>query len=106
LGQTCSVVREHQLGKHVIDTDIIDHKKSSFLTVLYTNQKNYENAGNNIIIFDSNFKVIFKLKDTQYYYISVFKWSPCKIPDAINIAFSVLLSNVIHLMTINIIKVC
>lgn len=99
------MVREHHLGKHVIDIDIMDHNKSSFLTVLYTNQKNSENAGNNIIIFDTNFKVIFKLKDTQYYYISVFKWSTCSVPDAINIAFSVLLSSVIHLMTINIIKV-
>lgn len=100
------MVREHHLGKNVIDIDIIDHKKSSFLTVLYTNQENSENSGNNIIIFDSSFKVIFKLEDTQYYYISVFKWSPCNVPDAINIAFSVLLSNVIHLMTINIINLC
>jgi hypothetical protein len=100
------VIKEHHLEKHVIDIDIIDLTKSSFLTVLYTNQKNVENAGNNIIIFDLNFNVIFKLKDTQYYYISVFKWSSCDVPDAINVAFSVLLSNVIHLMTINIIKVC
>lgn len=99
------MVREHHLGKHVIDIDIIDLKKSSFLTVLYTNQKNSENAGNNIIIFDSNFEVVFKLKGTQYYYTSVFKWSPCNVSGAINVAFSVLLSNVIHLMTINIIKV-
>lgn len=99
------MVREHYLGKHVIDIDIMYLKNSSFLTVLYTSQKNSENAGNNIIIFDSNFKVIFKLKDTLFYYTSVFKWSPCKVSDAINIAFSVLLSNAIHLMTINIIKV-
>jgi len=99
------VVREHHLEKHVIDIDIFDLNSSSFLTVLYANQKNSENAGNNIIILDLNFKVVFKLIDTQFYYISVFKWCPTNVPSTINIAFSVLLSNVIHLMSINIVKV-
>lgn len=93
------------MGKYVIDIDIIDSKKSSFLTVLYTDLKNAENAGNNILIFDINFNIVFKLEDIQNYYTSVFKWSPCNVPGALNIAFTVLQSKCIHLMTIDIVKV-
>jgi len=93
------------LGKYVIDIDIIDNKKSSFLTVLYTDLKNAANAGKNILIFDIHFNIVFKLKDTQNYYTSVFKWSSCGVPGALNIAFTVLQSKCIHLMTIDIVKV-
>jgi len=93
------------LGKYVIDIDIIDTKKTSFLTVLYTDLKNDENAGNNILIFDINFNIVFKLEDIQNYYTSVFKWSSCSEPGALNIAFTVLQSKCIHLMTIDIVKV-
>ncbi|XP_060871614.1 cilia- and flagella-associated protein 43 isoform X4 [Metopolophium dirhodum] len=104
LGQKCTVLREHHLGKYVIDIYIIDDKKSSFLTVLYTDLKNAENAGNNILIFDINFNIVFKLNDMQNYFTSVFKWSSCKVPGALNIAFTVLQSKCIHLMTIDIVK--
>jgi len=93
------------LGKYVIDIDIIDDKISSFLTVLYTDLKNAENAGNNILIFDINFNIVFKLNDTQNYYTSIFKWSSCNVHGALNIAFTVLQSKCIHLMTIDIVKV-
>ncbi|XP_016656351.2 cilia- and flagella-associated protein 43 [Acyrthosiphon pisum] len=104
LGQQCTVLREHHLGKYVVDIDIIDDKKSSFLTVLYTDLKNAENAGNNILIFDINFNIVFKLNDIQNYFTSVFKWSSCYVPGALNIAFTVLQSKCIHLMTIDIVK--
>jgi len=93
------------LGKYVIDINIIDDKKSSFLTVLYTDLKNAENAGNNILIFDINFNIVFKLNDMQNYFTSVFKWSSYNVPGALNIAFTVLQSKCIHLMTIDIVKV-
>ncbi|XP_060835447.1 cilia- and flagella-associated protein 43 isoform X1 [Rhopalosiphum padi] len=104
LGQKCAVLRKHQLGKHVIDIDIVDNKKSSFLTVLYSDLNNDENAGNNILIFDILFNIVFKLNDIQNYYTSIFKWSSYSIPSALNIAFTVLHSKSIHLMTIDIVK--
>lgn len=105
MGQKCVVLREHHLGKYVIDIDIIDSKKSSFLAVLYTDIKNAENAGNNILIFDMNFNTVFKLEDIQNYYTSVFKWNSCNVLGALNIALTVLQSKCIHLMTIDIDKV-
>lgn len=75
------------------------------MTVLYTDLKNAENAGNNILIFDINFNIVFKLKDIQNYYTSVFKWSSCSVLGALNIAFTVLQSRCIHLITIDIVKV-
>lgn len=99
------MLREHHLGKLVVDNDIIDNNESSFLVVLYTNMKNAENAGNNILIFDIHFKIVFQLKDLHNYYTSVFKWSPCSVPDALNIAFTILLTKCILLMTISIDKV-
>lgn len=93
------------MGKYVIDIDIIDDKESSFLTVLYADLKNAENAGNNILIFDINFNIVFKLNDMQNYFTSVFKWSSCNVPGTLNIAFTVLQSKCIHLTTIDIVKV-
>lgn len=93
------------MGKRVIDIDIIDNKKSSFLTVLYSDLKNVDNSGNNILIFDVHFNIVFKLKDIENYYTSVFKWSACSVEGALNIAFTVLRSKSIHLMTIDIVKV-
>lgn len=83
----------------------MDYKKSSFLTVLYTDLKNAENTGNNILIFDINFNIVFKFNNTQNYFTSVFKWSSCNVTGALNIAFTVLQSKCIHLMTIDIVKV-
>ncbi|VVC42480.1 WD40/YVTN repeat-like-containing domain,WD40-repeat-containing domain [Cinara cedri] len=104
LGQKCSVIREHNLKKHVIDIEIIEDNKSSILIVLYKNEQTEEIAGNNFILFDTNFNAIFKLKNSEFYYSSISKWYSSGEPDVINIAFTVLLSKCIHLMQINIVQ--
>lgn len=98
----CSVIKEYHLGKQIVDTELIDKKTSSFLTVLYTNQKMTEVSGNYIKIFDSNFNTVFELNNSQLYYTSIFKWISCDVPDIINIACTVMLSKQIQSMTINI----
>jgi len=102
----CSVVREHHLKKQVIDVKIFHNKMSSFLAVLYKTQETTDIVGNNIVIFDSNFNIVFELKNTRFYYTSVFKWIPFDTHNMINIAFAMPLSKCIHLMKIDISQVC
>lgn len=93
------------MGKQIIDIEIFDSLKSTFLIVVYTNQITAESGGNNIIIFDTKFNVIYKLINTQHYYTSIFNYISFGVPDRINIAFTVKSSKLVHLMIINI-KVC
>lgn len=106
MGKTCSVEREYHLGKSVIDFEIFDDKKSSYLTVLYRDRETVEVAGSNIIILDEQFNIIFEIKDAQYYYTSIFKWISFVEPYVINIGFTMMLSKRIHLMVVNIEQVC
>lgn len=98
----CSVLKECHLRKQIICIDTFDNRKSSFLIVLYKNQKTTEIAGNNIKIFDIDFNVVFQLLDTQFYYTSVFKWFSSGSLDIVNTAFTLILSKRVHLIKINI----
>lgn len=102
LGKACSVEREYNLGKPVIGFEIFDDKKSSYLTILYKDWETVEVAGNNIIILDVQFNVIFEIKDTQFYYTSIFKWISFVEPNVINMGFTMVLSKRIHLMVVNV----
>lgn len=107
MGKKCSIVKEYHLKKEVIDAKIFDNTQSSFLTVLYReHQEIAEVAGNNVVIFNKNFDMIFKSLNTNYNYTSIFNWISYDTPDTINIALTVLMSFHIHLMTINIAEVC
>lgn len=101
LGKTCCVIREYRLKNQVIDIEIVNNENSSYLVILYNDRKSTEIAGNNIIIFDKNFKEIFEVKGTQYHYTSISKWISSSELDVINIALIVMMSKRIHLMTIN-----
>lgn len=52
-----------------------------------------------------DFSIVFELKDTQFYYTSVFQWNSFDAPNTVCSAFTVLLSKNIHLMKINIVQV-
>jgi len=99
-------MKEYHLEKQVIDIEIFDSKMSSFLAVLNKNQETADIVGNDILIFDTNFSIVFQLKDTQFHYTSVFKWISFGIPNVINIAFTAIRSKRIHLMKIDISQVC
>jgi hypothetical protein len=107
LEKTCSIIKEYHLKKEIIDAKIFDDKQSSLLTILYREHEEIsEVAGNNVVIFNKNFDIVFKLLNTQHNYTSIFKWISFDIPGTINIALTVLKSFHIHLMTINIVEVC
>lgn len=90
------------MGKQIIDIEIFDSLKSAFLIVVYTNQITTEIGGNNILIFDTKFNVVYKLINTQLYYTSIVNYISFGVPDIINIAFTVKSSKLVHLMVINI----
>lgn len=95
------------MKKEVIDAKIFDHNQSSFLIVLYReNQEIAEVGGNNIVIFNTNFDIVFESLNTQYHYTSIFKWISFDEPGKINIALTVSMSFRIYLMTISIVEVC
>lgn len=98
----CSVIREFHLKEQVIDVELIDKKTSSLLSVLYKNERTSYVAGNNIIIFDTNFNTVLQLINTEYYYTSIFKLSSFDQPNVISIACVVLLTRYIHRMVINV----
>lgn len=93
------------MGKQIIDIDTFDNLKSTFLIVVYTNHITSEIGGNNILIFDTKFNVVYKLINTQHYYTSIFNYISFGVPDIITIALTVKLCKFVHLMIINI-KVC
>lgn len=105
MGKSCSVIREYHLENRVVDVELTDNQLSSLFTVLYGNRKISEIAGNNIVVFNKNFEVVFTLYNTQQYYTSTFKWTSFMYPDVLNVAFTVKLSRQVHLMTINIVQV-
>lgn len=90
------------MEKRIIDFEIFDSLKSSLFIVIYTNYITTEVGGNNIIIFDTNFNVVYKLIDTQFCYTSTFKLLSFDVPDIINIAFTVKSCKYVHSMIINI----
>lgn len=94
----------HHLEKRVIDVELTEYKKSSFLTVLYGKTENPDSAGNNILVFDEHFEIVFELHDTLHYYTSTFKWISSS-PKMINVALVAMLSRQVHLMTISISQV-
>lgn len=102
LGKKCSVIKSFHLEKRIIDFEILDSLKSSLFIVIYTNCITAEVGGNNILIFNTNFNVVYKLIDTQFYYTSTFKLISFEVPDIINIAFTVKSCKYVHSMIINI----
>lgn len=91
---------------HVIDIQIFDDNVSSFLAVLYKHKQTTKIAGNNFLIFDTDFNIIFELIKSELYYTSISKWNSLSgKPGVIRVAFNVLLSNRIHLIKINITQV-
>lgn len=88
----------------MIDVELTEYKKSSFLTVLYGSTENPDSAGNNIFVFDEHFEIVFELHDTQHYYTSTFKWISSS-PQMINVALIEMLSRQVHLITISISQV-
>lgn len=103
----CSVVKEYHLKKRVIDIEILDNKTSSFIAILYENRDvTADTVGNNILIFDTKFDIVFELKNTRFIYTSIFKWIPFDVPDnVINIGFAAMLSKRVHMMKIDISRV-
>lgn len=91
---------------HVIDIEIFDDYESSFLAVLYKHKQTTEVAGNNFLIFDTDFNIVFELIKSELYYTSISKWNSFSgKPGVIRVAFNVMLSNRIHLIKINITQV-
>lgn len=102
----CSVIRKYQSGKQVVDIEICDKNNTSFIVVLYKNEKFAEMLGNNIIIYDINFNTVFELNNSQFYYTSIFKWISYDYePYVLNLACTIMLSKYIQLMTINVLHV-
>lgn len=93
------------MENQIIDTEMFSCVKSTFLLVLFTNQKITEIAGNNIVIFDTNFNIVYEFIGTHYYYTSAFKWISFGVSDMINMAFTIIMSKSVHLMMLNI-RVC
>lgn len=95
------------MGSRVVDIEVFECNKSSFLTVLFKNHDDRPEAaaGNNIRILDGYFRTVFELKDMQYHYTSVFKWNSIDGSNIICSAFTVFLSKIIHSMKIDIAQV-
>lgn len=101
----CIAVRTFHWKKRIIDFEIIENEEpSSVIAAVYAGEPSTGTAGNNVVVFDRKFNVVFELKDMRYYYTSVFKRTGMMFnaPNTVNIAFTAINSTHVHLMTINI----
>ncbi|XP_050433883.1 cilia- and flagella-associated protein 43 [Adelges cooleyi] len=104
LGQSCTVIKEFHLNKQVIDIETVTNDKTPYIVVLYKTKDDDKIAGNNVVIYNSEFKSVFQLKNNENYLTSVSNWPPLKTPNLLRIAFTAYLGKHIHLMIINVIK--
>lgn len=105
MGQSCTVIKEFHLNKQVIDIETVTNDKTPYIVVLYKTKDDDKIAGNNVVIYNSEFKSVFQLKNNENYLTSVSNWPPLKTPNLLRIAFTAYLGKHIHLMIINVIKV-
>lgn len=93
----------------MVDVEIFESDESAIIVAVYTNEREGTTdgggGGNNVVVFDARFNVVAELKNTQFYYTTVFKWTGATVFDAphvINAAFTVVRSTRVYLTTIDI----
>lgn len=95
----------------MVDVEIFESDESAIIVAVYTNEREGTTdggggGGNNVVVFDARFNVVAELKNTQFYYTTVFKWTGAATvfdaPHVINAAFTVVRSTRVYLTTIDI----